>query len=529
MSNGKNALCSDAAPGLYRLAVVLTILAGLALRLGHLFFIDLNVPFRLGGLFLEFSDQIIKNGFALPVTIPYYSQNGLPFAYPPLSFYVQALLINLFHPPAFLTVNLLPPLVAALSVPSFYYLLRQFGAGRLETWCMLAAFAFIPNTFLDQIEAAGLPEAFGEVALIWYAAFLVRAWKRPGWAATLAAGLLLGINILASPGSAVAAPVLSLVLAIGLGVQAVRQRSLKPLALPLAIALIGLLVSAPYWLTVIGHHGLGIFSGALFHQFDTGQKLSFFQGALDRVLALDFSSPRNNSFLWSALTFLGMLSCLTGPAFYLPVLFMLFSLLPREGIWLSAMLAALLAGRGLFLLIEDLYSKMKELSAARRSWIGPLLAAVFLVAAVYGAVHAVVSLVNDRQWALEPAQVAALEKYAGLIPPDADVIVVGNDALLEWAPRLLQREVVNTPYGLEWQPNELTRVDRFNRELEAAVTFDEVMTSIRERLRLHEVWLVTDSIPRFSRMAGLAVSQAGSVQQLSTANDLLIFHLVIAE
>lgn len=522
MSKEINGMQKESVPGRYRLAIGLTILAGIALRLGHLIFIDLDVPFRLGGLFLEFSNQIIKDHFALPITIPYYSQNGLPFAYPPLSFYVQALLINLFHPPKFLTVNLLPPLVATLGVPSFYYLLRQFTADRLEIWCMLAAFAFIPNTFLDQIEAAGLPEAFGELALIWYAVLLVRVYKSPGWSTALTAGILLGINILSSPGSAVAAPVLSLVFVLALILQAIRQRSIKSLGVPFIIAMAGLLVSAPYWLTVVNHHGPGIFIGSLSHQFDSGQRPTFFQQALDRLLTLDFSSIRNNSFLWSALTFLGMLSYLAGPGFHLPILFILFSLLPREGIWLSAMLAAFLAGRGLHLLAESFQDSLQV-----RRWIEWILAGVFVVAAVYGAILAVKALVNDRQWALEPAQVAALEEYAGVIPPDADVIAVGNDAFLEWAPQLLQREVVNTPYGLEWQPGELARVDRFNRELEAAVTFDDVMVSIRERLRLQEAWLVTDSTSRFAKMAGLSTPQAGSVVQVGVGGDLYIYHLVI--
>jgi hypothetical protein len=511
----------------YRIAIALTILAGVWLRLGHLAFIDPNAPFRLGGLFLEFSNQIIKDHFSLPVNIPFYSENGLPFAYPPLAFYVQALFINLFHPSKFFTVNVIPPVVAALSVPSFYYLAKQLTSSRLEAWSMLAAYVFIPNAFLDQIEAAGLPEAFGELALVWYAAFLIKVYKQPGWPGTIMAGLLLGINILSSPGSAVAAPLLSLLFAFLILLRAIKDRRLHLLALPVAIGLIGLIVSAPYWATVISQHGRGIFLGALFNQFQTGQRLSFFQQSLDRLLTFNFSSIRNNSFLWSALTFLGLITLLTGPEFYLPLLFILFSLLPREGIWLSAIVSAVLAGKGLVLVIQGVRANLVNSPAPRRRWVEYGLMSIFLVVASYTAFYAIRAIVNDRQWALEAQEAADLEKYAGTIPEDAKVIVVGNDAFLEWAPQLLQREVINTPYGLEWEPHELNRVNKFVKDLESAGTFDELMAAIKERFHLQDVYLVTNNRARFSNPPGSSGPGVGTVDVLVDEENLQIYHLVI--
>ena len=106
---------------LNKLSPIILILLGIYIRLNHLASIPADEPFRLGGLFLEFSQQIIANGYALPKTIPFYSAGGIPFAYPPLGFYIQALIIDFFSPPRFWTVNWLPPLIAALTVPSFFF------------------------------------------------------------------------------------------------------------------------------------------------------------------------------------------------------------------------------------------------------------------------------------------------------------------------------------------------------------------------------------------------------------------------
>jgi hypothetical protein len=65
-------------------ALVLGVFAlGIGLRVVHLFFVDLEYPFQYGGLFLEFANQIRAEEYALPATIPFYTDGGIPYAYPP--------------------------------------------------------------------------------------------------------------------------------------------------------------------------------------------------------------------------------------------------------------------------------------------------------------------------------------------------------------------------------------------------------------------------------------------------------------
>ncbi len=181
------------------IALSVTLLA-IYIRIAHLFRVPSNAPFRLGGLFYEFSQQIIANGYALPKTIPFYSAGGIPFVYPPLGFYVQALIVDLFSPPRFWTVNWLPPLVAALAVPSFYFLLRKLTDDQNLILGALLAYAMMPAAFVNQIEAAGLAEAFGTLTLIWYAYFLLGV-EKGRWQQVLWTGLLLAATIASSPGA----------------------------------------------------------------------------------------------------------------------------------------------------------------------------------------------------------------------------------------------------------------------------------------------------------------------------------------
>jgi len=44
------------------------------------------------GLFLQIATEIARHNYHLPATIPYYTASGIPFAYPPLGFYLVAVL-----------------------------------------------------------------------------------------------------------------------------------------------------------------------------------------------------------------------------------------------------------------------------------------------------------------------------------------------------------------------------------------------------------------------------------------------------
>jgi len=109
----------------YKGALFFSFLIGIAFRTYHLFIIGFKVPFDLGGLFYQMSIEIIKNGFLLPVSIPYYYPGGLPFAYPPLPFYIQAIIIKLFSPDIFITINALPPFFSVISLFGFFFWLRK--------------------------------------------------------------------------------------------------------------------------------------------------------------------------------------------------------------------------------------------------------------------------------------------------------------------------------------------------------------------------------------------------------------------
>ncbi len=451
------------------IALSITLLA-IYLRLAHLFRVPSNAPFRLGGLFYEFSQQIIANGYALPNTIPFYSTGGIPFAYPPLGFYVQALIVDLFSPPRFWTVNWLPPLVAALAVPSFYFLLRKLTDDQNLMLGALLAYAMMPAAFVNQIEAAGLAEAFGTLTLNWYVYFLLGV-EKGKWQQGLWAGLLLAAAVTSSPGSAVGAVVFSL-----LFFGKMLLRGGKPILKFVLVGVVGFITSAPYWLAVIRNHGIGIFLTPISGQLDHVQTGSFIATFLQSFFEFNYAGG-DYALLWNALIFAGLLWYLVKEKWFLPSLFFALALIPRENVWLTALVTPLFAGAGLTKVAIPLLNKSFG-QISKKSTRLALFTGIALVTISISAVNTLVAiekLVNDEDWKISAVQIAELDRLREKIPQGTQVIVISNEAVIEWAPQILQREVLNVKYGLEWEPNEFVWVLALNEALENGENWETLL------------------------------------------------------
>ena len=101
------------------------------------------------------------------------------------------------------------------------------------------------------------------------------------------------------------------------------------------------------------------------------------------------------------------------------------------------------------------------------------------------------ALVADKQWKITSEQIELVEDARSLIPANAKVLVLGNDALLEWSPYLLQREVINTKFGLEWQPGELQVVTLLNKSISEAKTWDDVLKAITKFTNNQTVYILS--------------------------------------
>ena len=499
---------------------VAIILVGVGIRIFHLFTISMDEPFRLGGLFYEFSRQIILNNFTLPDTIPYFSAGGIPFAYPPLSFYFQAIVIAVFDPPLFFSVNLLPPLITLLSLPAFYWMIQQYTDDNHLVLVGLFAFALMPPAFINQIEAAGLAESFGVLTLILYLGFVFRWAKDPNWKDTILAGLVLGFCIISSPGSAYAATLFSIVFFIWVLFGGLRKRTLKPAGMLLVLGTIGLLFSAPYWFSVMQNHGVNFFITPFLeqHQASTAPE------QIEQIISFQ-PAGKYLSFMWNGLILAGLIWSILKRHFMIVLIFILFWLIPREGLWLVAIPGAILASMGFVYVLLPLFSKAFQVTDDHRPPLAPGILGIILVILVFAnAIFAINVIISEPEWKISRDQIDALTEFQEIIPKNSGVIILGNLAMAEWAPVILQREVLNIEFGLEWQPDELEKAKAINATL-ADDDFENLIAAVAASTVDHDIYLISSSNEnvRFQNI----LKKSNRIIHVATTPDAELFILKI--
>jgi hypothetical protein len=482
-----------------RSVVACIILLGALLRLAHLAFIDMARPFRLGGLFAEFAQQIAANHYLLPSRVPFYTDGGIPFAYPPLPFYVEAVLLDVLSLPKFLVVNALPPLVSVLTLPSFYLLTRRLGLDSRARLLALLAYATLP-AFLQHVEAAGLPEAFGSLALIWLAISLVTAHRRETLSSCCLVGLAWALCILASPGTAYASlPTMMMFAAIKLA-----RAGWRPAAGTLGRLMIAGLIAAglsgPYWATVIRNHGaLFLVEGV------RGQHGGFGEDIWHALLNFGIWQVGQVPFIWHVSIIWASLRALLQRNFALLGWFMVLSVIPREGVWMAAIPAAVLAGVGCSQLVDLLRTNLPGAPTG-----GPpraVLAAGLLLLGTNMIVPPMISIsrmvqedksaqVGDGKDRFRPrssvSAYRAIQAAAEHTSAEGRFVVLANGNLKEWFPHLAHRTVLNTIYGSEWDPDEATMIRSLQRQVLNCRDVDCLLSAVRRNTGYDEVYLYVE-------------------------------------
>lgn len=437
--------------------------AGAVARLLHLALIDLTLPVESGGLFLEFARQIAAAGYRLPAHIPYYTPGGVPYAYPPLAFYLEAALIHSLGLPEWPVANVLPALLAIAALPLFYRLARAVFADATTPIVAVGVYALLPAAYVQQIQDEGLAEGAGTLALLLLVPAMLAAERRGVPVRYALVGLAGALCVLAAPGSAVAAALLLALWGVALLVRAaLAQRFVRQLAhLALAAAVL-LAASAPYWLAVVRVHGAGLFITAFMGQ--GGGDEGLLRGFVDRALQFPVAQSPYGA-LWNALILAGVVWSVARGRWRLPVWLAAMLLIPREWDWLVGVPAALLAAEGLVATADWLRPRL----ANRR--VGTVLGLALLL---YAALNV---LVVARLYAAtqDPRRsrdtLAAAEWVRANLPATARFVVV-DDSVREWFPHAVQREVVNVSQGSEWQPEENAAIRALNGELEACDSLD---------------------------------------------------------
>jgi hypothetical protein len=457
---------------------------GLAVRLRHLLVVDF--PLNDGGLFYTMARDIQTHGYALPAEASY-NVASIPFAYPPLSFYVAAIADDLTPLDLFDVFRFLPLVANLLTIGAFFLLCRAILPSKLMVAIAVPFFALLPRSYRWLIMGGGVARALGFLfaLLAIHQAYLLYTTGRRRFA--LSTALLAAATVLSHTETAwfVFFTLALLWLSYGRSRAGVMNSGL--------VAGGVLLLTCPWWITVIARDGLSPLLAA-------AQTGGYSWDAWRAFLSWEFTEqPYLN---WPAVLALvgGVLALADGKPFLPLWLGAIMLLDPRAGPTYATAPLAMLVATGVAGIIVPLWNRRSIPTPATDgrvaphrpaafAWLGPLLPKLAAVTFVgYIAILAVRSPLledgllrgvsqNDREamaWVAENSP--ADSRFAVL----TDVVPAWVDAVSEWFPALTGRVSVATPQGHEWIGKE---------ELDAQIRLSYSLQSCaRQEVRCLEDW-----------------------------------------
>ena len=105
------------------------------------------------------------------------------------------------------------------------------------------------------------------------------------------------------------------------------------------------------------------------------------------------------------------------------------------------------------------------------------------------------NLIYDDIYDISVVQINDLTNIgkSNLIPYDQYVIVVGSWGLIEWSPAIMQRIVINNPFGLEWLPYRSEKIFLLTETLLQTVDPDAIMKTIQENFKdINRIYIIAN-------------------------------------
>ncbi len=446
----------DMPPSVVRLSGLLVLAAvamGIVVRAVPV--LSADFPLNDGGLFAVMSRDLRDNGFLIP-SVTSYNGGAIPFGYPPLGLYLNALIGPIFGADE-ASLRFLPLLITCLTIPAFFFMVRGWVSPATAAVATFA-WAIIPRSWMWQVGGGGITRSLGMLfafVAIGAAVRLLATNERRWW---IIAPIAAGLTALSHLESA------AFVGATLLVAWLFHHRSRRSLAMLLGVAGLAAVVASPWLISVVAQHGLTPLTAA------GGSRAAFMNIALAILVSLRWTAEPFVE-VGAMVGVIGLGIAIASGRWWLPI-------------WIVVIFLALPGGAATYamvpwaLLIALAVSRLVALATPRRAL---TIAAVLVVVALGTSVWARYDYLNPLTTISAP-QRAAMTWARDNTPADASFLVLTGsywpiDASAEWFPALSGRVSANTVQGKEF-----TSPAAWEHAVNASGSLDECVTGTAQCL-----------------------------------------------
>ncbi|MCQ3936908.1 MAG: hypothetical protein DPW18_07655 [Chloroflexi bacterium] len=450
--------------------VALLTMLGLAVRLSAP--LSASFPLNDGGLFYQMIIDLQNNGFSLPA-VTTYNFADVPYAYPPLAFYLYGLL-SAAGIPLLKLMQYAPALVSTLTIPIFYALAKDLLGSRRQALFGAMAFALVPRAFDWLIMGGGVTRSLGFLFAILAIHRAHSLFSNPAARQVILTTLFSGLVVLTHPEASVHTAIAAAFFYLW------KDRTAKG-ALRAATAAIGtLIIAAPWWVTVLMRHGSAPFHAAMTAASENS--LDFVLRAF-ALIKFEFTDEPFMQLI-SVVGLLGLFTLLAQRKPALPIWLALIAFLePRGGALYMTLPLCMSVGAAFE---QGILPILKPQDERLRPWAWNAFIGFFLL---YGMINASITASNIvRQLTLTPDDLDAFAWVKANTPSGSEFIVITqglpfNDSTSEWFPILAERRSTATVFGYEWvnDGNFTARVQ----------SYEELQKCANEGLPCLETWAQT--------------------------------------
>lgn len=456
----------------FLLCLSLSVILGLIVRIPYFFIYDFAL--NDGALFVQMSEAIKSNSYILPETV-LYNRTKIPFAYPPLSFYLVAFLTDLFNFNVLDIVRYMPLVFNILSIGTFVLLASRLIKDKVILLYTSLFFPLIPRSYEWLIMGGGVTRSVGFFFALIAVYQASRILSKYNIRRFIYCSLFLSITVLSHLEWGITGVVTVTLLILS------KQFSRRGFVLIVALGAVVLLMTSPWWITVLIRHGVDPFRAA--------SKTSEWEPLTsERIVSLLKIFDDGLGLPLSGLAVIGWLLSVARKDWFLPVWFItIFLTTPRHGPTPAAMPLAILASVGLTkfimpILIQSAAFTKKKFNAVQVIWsklssnnaffqlltkhvVSGIIAVIFLL---------IMTNINYTKQtplvALTKSERSAMAWLKDNTPSEAEFIVLTtssswqDDRVAEWFPVLSDRKSLTTAQGLEWVPGDVfgSKVESIN-------------------------------------------------------------------
>lgn len=431
----------------YRVLIIFFAVAlGVLVRYPYLVSTD-KFPAGDGGLFMEMIYSIKDNGYLLPSFVNF-NNTQIPFAYPPVGFYLALLSAKIFGISILQSAQLLPVVLNLLTIAAFVLLASELEIDKVELFLCAGVFSISLQAYLWTVKGGGLSRSpgflFTTLSLYLFLLYL----KRDGRIYLILSAVAIGFAA-ASHLEWGLISIASLPVFVYFFKRYKTRQDIYNLA---GFGLLAALVTVPWWGTVLYRFGMNPFLSAWnVAEMNASQFIEkFFTGAMFKITVF----PARDFFL-PVLALIGFLTAFfSKDRLFLPIwLAVTYIVAPKNSPISGLLPLAILTAAGLRSIdrgVNFLLGKIKKNGGRDYP---PGVGVLYLLLVIL--LSAPVLFEKPVVQTLNPVERAAMEYVKENSPDNARFIVLtSNDwhsaDAAEWFPYLSQRQSLTTPQGLEW-------------------------------------------------------------------------------